>query len=67
VYTGYAGYVNSQIFPSQVVKMESFNPSFFPKLLNKAPAPFERNQKRLDELVRTMRIRTTEPLLPELR
>ncbi|MBB5020673.1 hypothetical protein HNQ59_003998, partial [Chitinivorax tropicus] len=30
-------------------------------------APFERNQKRLDELVRTMRIRTTEPLLPELR
>jgi hypothetical protein len=65
VYTGYGGYANSQVLPYFIVDMRSFTKKHVPSLA-KNPPPFEASFERLEKLLASVRLRPTDPLMPEL-
>lgn len=66
VYTAYDGWMNSQVLPFIVVDMSSFTREQY-ETLPSNPPPFQESQQRLDKLLKSMRLRPTEPLMPELK
>jgi Tle cognate immunity protein 4 C-terminal domain len=65
VYTGYGGYANSQVLPYFIVDMRSFTKKHVPSLAQNPP-PFEASFERLEKLLASVRLRPTDPLMPEL-
>ena len=65
VYTGYGGYANSQVLPYFIVDMRSFTKKHVPSLAQNPP-PFEDSFERLEKLLTSVRLRPTDPLMPEL-
>jgi Tle cognate immunity protein 4 C-terminal domain len=65
VYTGYGGYANSQVLPYFIVDMRSFTKKHVPSLAQNPP-PFETSFERLEKLLTSVRLRPTDPLMPEL-
>jgi Tle cognate immunity protein 4 C-terminal domain len=65
VYTGYGGYANSQVLPYFIVDMRSFTKKHVPSLAHNPP-PFEASFERLEKLLTSVRLRPTDPLMPEL-
>lgn len=65
VYTGYPGWMHSRVLPSITVNMLSFTKEQEPTL-KANPPPLEESLTRLDALLKSIRLRPTEPLMPEL-
>lgn len=64
VYTGYGGWGATQVFPTITVDMRSFTREEIPAL-KQDPPPFSESKKRLDDLLKGLRMRPTVPLMPE--
>lgn len=65
VYTGYGGWGHSRVLPYITVDMRSFTKEQ-ERTLKADPPPFEESLERLDGLLQSIRLRPTEPLMPEL-
>jgi hypothetical protein len=65
VYTGYGGWMHSRVLPNITVNMRSFTKEQEPTLKSDPP-PFEESLARLDALLKSIRLRPTEPVMPEL-
>lgn len=65
VYTGYGGWGHSRVLPYITVDMRSFTKEQEPTLTANPP-PVEESLARLDELLKSIRLRPTEPAMPEL-
>ena len=65
VFTGYAGWLGTDVLPFILVDMQSFTMDQAPEL-NVNPPPFKQSMERLDAMLRYMRIRSTNPPMPEL-
>jgi len=65
VYTGYAGWPNSQVLPYITVDMRSFTRQQ-DKSLKADPPPFDESLARLDKLLKSIRLRPTQPAMPEI-
>jgi len=66
VYTGYGGWQDTHVLPSIIVELESVAREDAPELTQNPP-PFEQSMERLDVLLAGMRLRPTQPPMPELR
>lgn len=65
VYTGYGGWGHSRVLPYITVDMRSFTKEQEPTL-KANPPPLEESMERLDGLLKSIRLRPTEPVMPEL-
>jgi hypothetical protein len=65
VYAGYGGWMHSQVLPIITVNMRSFTKEQEPSLKSDPPA-FEESLGRMEELLKTIRLRPTVPVMPEL-
>jgi hypothetical protein len=65
VYTGYSGWNHSRVLPAITVNLRSFTKEQEPTLKTDPP-PFEESLARLDALLKSIRLRPTEPVMPEL-
>lgn len=65
-YTGYSGWWNSHVLPFITVDMRSFTKEQEPSLKSNPP-PFDESMTRLDLLLKSIRLRPTDPVMPELR
>lgn len=65
VYTGYSGWMHSRVLPAITVNLRSFTKEQEPTL-KADPPPFDESLARLDVLLKSIRLRPTEPVLPEL-
>lgn len=65
VYTGYGGWGHSRVLPYITVDMRSFTKEQ-ESTLKADPPPFEESLERLDGLLKSIRLRPTEPAMPEL-
>lgn len=65
VYTGYGGFMHSRVLPNITVNMNSFTKLQEPTL-KADPPPIEESLARLDALLKSIRLRPTEPVMPEL-
>jgi hypothetical protein len=65
VYTGYGGWKGSQVLPFITVEMRSFTREQ-ERTFKTDPPPFEESLQRLDALLKSIRLRPTEPPMPEL-
>ncbi|MGY4828516.1 T6SS immunity protein Tli4 family protein [Sphaerotilaceae bacterium SBD11-9] len=65
VYTGYSGWNHSRVLPAITVNLRSFTKAQEPTL-KADPPPFEESLARLDALIKSIRLRPTEPVMPEL-
>jgi hypothetical protein len=65
VYTGYSGWNHSRVLPTITVNLRSFTKEQ-ERTLKADPPPFEESLGRLDVLLRSIRLRPTEPVMPEL-
>ncbi len=65
VYAGNAGWSGSQILPTIEVVMESASRERYPKLNADAP-PYAEARPRFDALLKSIRLRSTVPPMPEL-
>ncbi len=65
VYTGYAGWNHSRVLPAITVNLRSFTKEQEPTL-KADPPPFEESLARLEALLKSIRLRPTEPQMPEL-
>ncbi|MDR7049117.1 hypothetical protein J2X54_001565 [Duganella sp. 3397] len=65
VYSGYAGWLGTDVLPFIIVDMQSFTIDQAPEL-KENPPPFKQSKQRLDDILKYMRIRQTNPLMPEL-
>ncbi|MDE2400036.1 MAG: hypothetical protein KGL90_00015 [Burkholderiales bacterium] len=70
VYTGYMGWMGSQVLPFIAVDMRSFTRAQTARSeierLKTDPPPFEESKGRLDALLKSVRLRPTTPTMPEL-
>ena len=65
VYTGYPGWNHSRVLPAITVNLRSFTKEQ-ERTLKADPPPFEESLARLDALLKSIRLRPTEPVMPEL-
>lgn len=65
VYTGFGGYGGSQVLPIITVEMRSFTREQEPTL-KRNPPPLDASMTRLDALLKSIRLRPTEPPMSEL-
>ena len=65
VYTGYGGFMHSRVLPNITVNMQSFTKLQEPTL-KADPPPIEESLARLDALLKSIRLRPTDPVMPEL-
>lgn len=65
VYTGYGGWGHSRVLPYITVDMRSFTKEQEPTLKTNPP-PVEESLARLDELLKSIRLRPTDLPMPEL-
>jgi hypothetical protein len=65
VYTGYAGWNHSRVLPAITVNVRSFTKEQ-ESTLKADPPPFDESLVRLDVLLKSIRLRPTEPVMPEL-
>lgn len=65
VFTGYGGWQNTFVLPSILVDMRSYTRLEAPELTVNPP-PFEQSMERLNALLKSIRLRPTEPPMPEL-
>ncbi|MDR7049119.1 hypothetical protein J2X54_001567 [Duganella sp. 3397] len=65
VYSGYAGWLGTDVLPFIIVDMQSFTIDQAPEL-KENPPPFKQSKQRLDDMLKYMRIRQTNPPMPEL-
>lgn len=66
VFTGYAGWLGTDVLPYIMVDMRSLRRDQAPELTGNPP-PFARSMGRLEKLLATVRLRSTTPAMPELR
>lgn len=66
VYTGYAGYEDSQVLPTITVNMLSTTQEKSP-ILKSDPPPFDESYSRLTTLLNSINLRPTEKTMPELK
>lgn len=70
VYTGYMGWMDSQVLPFIAVDMRSFTQAQTERSsierLKTDPPPFEESKVRLDALLKSIRLRPTTPTMAEL-
>lgn len=66
VYTGAEGYPHSRALPAIRLTMRSFTRKQEPSLKSDPP-PIEESSNRFDELLESIRLRPTDPLMPELK
>lgn len=66
VYTGYGGWQDTHALPSVIVELDTVTRAEAPELPSDPP-PFEQSMERLEALLAGMRLRPTEPPMPELR
>ncbi|MGH6646110.1 T6SS immunity protein Tli4 family protein [Aquabacterium sp.] len=70
VFTGYNGWMNSQVLPFIAVDMRSFTQAETRdseiERLKTDPPPFEESKSRLDALLKSIRLRPTTPAMAEL-
>lgn len=64
-YTGYPGWEGSQVLPFITLTMRSFTREQEPTLKTDPP-PFEESMGRLNALIKTVRLRPTTTVMPEL-
>jgi hypothetical protein len=62
---GYGGWQNTFVLPSILVDMRSYTRLEAPELTVNLP-PFEQSMERLNALLKSIRLRPTEPAMPEL-
>lgn len=71
VFTGYMGWIGSQVLPFITVDMRSFTQAQTERSrierLKTDPPPFEESKARLDGLLKSIRLRPTTPAMAELR
>ena len=65
VYTGYGGFAHSRVLPNITLDMRSFTREQEPTL-EQNPPPVEESMARMDALLKSIRLRPTQPLMPEL-
>ncbi len=65
IYTGTGGWPHSRVLPNIIVNLRSFTREQEPDLPSDPP-PFDESVSRLDALIQSMRLRPTQPLMPEL-
>lgn len=65
VFTGYSGWLGSAVLPYILVDMRSFTVEQAPEL-KKNPPPFAQSMNRLEALLKSIRLRQTNPPMPEL-
>lgn len=65
VYTGTEGYPHSRVLPAIRVSLRSFTREQEPSLKTNPP-PIEESFERLDALLKSIRLRPTNPVMPEL-
>lgn len=66
VFTGYAGWLGTDVLPHIVVEMRSLRKEQAPELKSNPP-PFDQSLDRLQKFLATVRLRPTTPPMPELR
>ena len=64
-YTGYRGEWGSHVLPFITVDMRSFTKEQEPSLKSNPP-PFDESMTRLEGLLKSIRLRPTDPVMPEL-
>jgi ASC-1-like (ASCH) protein len=65
VFTGYAGWLGTDVLPFILVDMQSFTLEQAPEL-KVNPPPFKQSMDRLEGMLKNMRLRPTSPPMPEL-
>jgi hypothetical protein len=65
IYTGTGGWPHSRVLPNITVNLRSFTREQEPDLPADPPS-FDESISRLDQLIQSMRLRPTQPLMPEL-
>ena len=65
VFTGYAGWLGTDVLPFILVDMQSFTLEQAPEL-KVNPPPFKQSMQRLEGMLKNMRLRPTKPPMPEL-
>ena len=65
VFTGYSGWLGSSVLPYILTDMSTRTMEQAAEL-QKNPPPFEQSMLRLETLLKSMRLRPTTPLMPEL-
>ena len=66
VYTGYDGYPRSRVLPTIRLNLRSFTREQEPELKSDPP-PFEESLERLEALLKSIRLRPTNTVMPELK
>lgn len=66
VYTGYGGWGHSRVLPALTVDMRSFNKKQEPELVDRNPPPLKDAMARYEALLKSIRLRPTQPPMPEL-
>jgi hypothetical protein len=65
IFTGYSGWLGSEVLPFILVDMRSHTPEQAPEL-KQNPPPFKQSMERLEVLLKSMRLRQTSPSMREL-
>jgi hypothetical protein len=65
VFTGYSGWLGTDVLPFILVDMQSFTLEQAPEL-KVNPPPFKQSMQRLEGMLKNMRLRATKPAMPEL-
>lgn len=66
VFTGYSGWLGTDVLPYILVDMQTHTKDQAPELKDNPPA-FKQSMDRLEALLKNMRLRKTDPEMPELR
>ena len=66
VYTGFSGWLGTDVLPYVIVDMQTRTTEQAPEL-KQEPPPFKQSMARLEGLLKYMRLRPTTPVMPELR
>lgn len=64
VYTGYSGWLGTAVLPYITVDMHTYTKEQAPEL-KQNPPPFKQSMERLDLLLKSMRLRPTNPPMPD--
>jgi hypothetical protein len=65
VFTGYAGWLGTDVLPFILIDMQTFTLEQAPEL-KANPPPFKQSMQRLEGMLKNMRLRSTKPPMPEL-
>lgn len=65
VFTGYSGWLSVAVLPYILVDMQTFTREQAPELAQDPP-PFAQSMGRLETVLRSMRLRPTDPPMPEI-